>query len=497
MSHKFSDFNDLMLAEGLEAVHEQIMHPERFKPEGEITPIVAKGKPSEESIAKALTSEFKDRIIREDEDLFLYKQTHWEQCKPSDLTSIRNMIRACAPGKLTSREVDSAFRTFRDHVPHVPKFVSLFTPNPLIATFQNGSLHLHRNSDHSYQVDFRKHSKDDFVTSCLPFDYLPESDERNEEFEAMLLRIWEGDPDRDDKIKLLGEIYGAMLIGAFPLISIFVGKPGTGKSTLLLLASKLVAEQNLCSVDPTHFNDFNMETMPGKLVNIVTDLSTSRFISDEVVKQICDRTKFRIRRKRLKDILAYIPAIHLWACNKLPKSLEGDTNAFGRRFIIIETNRFQPVGLYNKEFHAYVYEKSPQGLANFAVKGLLRLIANKGHYTKPGSSDAKMREWSEESDAAGAFLADIDRGEMIFDDGYQLKRVKGTEECRLTKLQLWGNFCQWHENTRGRKATIGRNKFYDRMEKEGHPTGRVGLLRGFCGFELVKVGSLAKSEVGP
>lgn len=478
LASKPTDFNDLHALDGLALVHEQIKHPERFKVEGEIEPIICKGKPSEESIANLLVKEFGDRIVRQENDLFLYKQTHWVLCETQELILIRNMIRACCPGKLTSRDVDSAFKTFKDKIPHVPHGVNMFTPSPFIGNFNNGSVHLQRQSDGSFVHFVKPHSKNDFVTSCIPFDFLPNDTSSNTEFDGMLRRIWAGEADMEEKILRYGENLGSMFMAAFASITIYTGKPGTGKSTLLLIAAKLIDERNLCMVDPTAFDGFNMESMPGKLVNIVTDLNTHKPISDELVKMVTDRVKFRIRRKGLKDVYAFIPAVHLWACNALPKSFEGASKAMGRRVTIIETNKFQPVGLYNKEYHQWVFDQNPQGIINFAVQGLLRLIANKGHYTQPHSSQAQMEDWQLESDVVGRFMHEVKDG-LISEKN---RTVKLDPQARFERKMLWEVFLDWHVSDRGNAPKIGKSQFFKAVESKGYQVLTIKGVRCFSGI---------------
>lgn len=481
LATKPTDFNDLHQLVDLALVHEQIKHPEKFKNPGEIEPIICKGKPSEEAIRAVVLAEFGDKIIRQENDLFIYKQTHWVLVETLEMIAIREMIRCCAPGKLSSRDVDSAFKSLKDKVRHVPHGVNLFAPSPFIANFQNGSVHLLKRSNGSYGWEFKKHCQEDFVTSCVPFDFVPDDKSRNEEFEAMLRRIWAGEPDMEEKILRYGENLGSMFMAAFAGITIYTGKPGTGKSTLLLIAAKLIDEKNLCMVDPTAFDGFNMESMPGKLVNIVTDLNTHKPISDELVKMITDRVKFRIRRKGLKDIYGFIPAVHMWACNALPKSFEGASKAMGRRVTIIETNTFQPTGLYNKEYHQWVFEQNPQGVINFAVAGMLRLIQNSGHYTQPQSSHAKMEEWQLESDVIGVFLKEL--GEGLISDKNRVVLLDA--KARIERKCLWELFLDWHKLEKGSAPRIGKIKFFALLQSKGFAVGQDAKgIRYFSGIGL-------------
>lgn len=132
--HKPTDFNDVHCTMGLEFVKEMIEWPEKYKKPGEIIPIISKSKPSEIALARTVIAEFKDRLIRERNDLFVYTGTHWKLVDEAGIISFRNMLRAASTFPLGDRDVSAAYRTLLDLVPYVPQGFSLFTPNPWVAT---------------------------------------------------------------------------------------------------------------------------------------------------------------------------------------------------------------------------------------------------------------------------------------------------------------------------------------------------------------------------
>lgn len=495
--HGYTDFNDVHQTQGLEAVKEQIENPEKFRPEGEYPAVICKGKPSELQVATVLLKEFRARVLVQEQDLFTWTGTHWHHCDYRGINAFKNAILQISAGKYGSRDVDAAYKTFLRLSPTPPPNVSMFNPHPLVAVFENGSLHLHRNSDHSYRLEFRPNNQADYQTTCMPFRFpvepgtdgkvdLPELRKalaacRNDEFHAMLHRIWEGDPDQEGKIRLYSQNLGALLIAAFPQVFMYVGKPKTGKSTLLLIAARLVEERNRCGVDPSEFEGFHMESMINKRLNVHTDISTHRFLSDSVVKQIIDRFPFRIRRKGIKDIYGVLPPIHMFAANGLPKSLEASNNSLDRRLIIVKTERFQPVGLYDKDYHDHMFERNPAGIIAFALLGLLDLLDQKGHYTVPESGKQAMQDWKEASDPVALFLGAVERGEILH-QGATLIKAPGAE---IERSGLWDAFTVWHQAEFQKVSWIGRNKVMDRVEAAGYASHRYTNRRVFRGIGVV------------
>lgn len=490
----FSDFNDVHALYGLEQVKEQIEYPERFKPEGEYQIVACKGVPPEQRVAESILKELKDKVLVEDQDLFTWAGTHWNHCDYRGLNAFRNAILQVSEGKYGAQKVDACLKTLMRLAPNPPKGVSMFNPQPLIACFENGSLHLHRNSDQSYRLEFRESSRGDYQTTCLPFRFPvdPTSDgqldlprlkqhllvTRNAEFDAMLERIWKGDVDQAEKIRLYRQNLGALLISAFPQVFIYVGPPKTGKSTLLLVAARLTEERNRCAVDPTEFEGFHMETMLNKRLNVHTDIKTHRSLADSSIKQIIDRFPVRIRRKGLRDVYGVLPPVHMFAANKMPKSLEASTNALDRRLIIVKTERFQPVGLYDKDYHEHVFDQGEAGVVAFAVGGLLDLIERKGHYSVPESGRQAMEKWKEDSDPVSLFLNALKRGEIRDKQNQVLTASEG----EIVRGDLWDLYDSWHDREFRKTTPFGRNTFFDRVETAGYASHRYKDRRVFKGI---------------
>lgn len=484
-STRLTDFNDLYLLEGETEVRYQLSNAKPL-PATQIVndpqkPVLKK--PNEILLSRELFSRYTGRVIKQERDFFLYTGTHWEYGGESQRGAIRNEIRKLSNLMYASREVNSAFSTFFDLIPSVPLGSSMFAGNPMAANFKNGTLHLKRTADHTYETHFTKHNPLDLITNVLPFNYTPDSTEENGAFLEMLERIWKDEPDREDKIRLYGQVMGACLLGAFPMIVLFIGLPGSGKSTLLKLAARLVDQENLCFVDPVHFEGFNMETMVNKLVNVVTDLNTRRPIADEVVKQIVDRQKIRFRRKGIKDIEGYLPPLHLWAANEFPKSLEGAVGSYERRAIILRTEKFQVKSLdtYHKDFPEWVWDQSPQGIINFAVRGAMDLIGRRGHYTVPESSRGEMQKWSHESDPVGVFLAEVRDGSLLVEDTQVIARKEG----QFNGPRVWELFKAWYEQDFNSVSRIRKNQFYDRLKKEGFVESRTESQRFWLGMDVI------------
>lgn len=437
-------------------------------------------KPKHQDIVDAMLRVFGTDILRQGEDIFVYVGTHWKHLNDDELIQIKMMSQFLQRGKLDARNIDAIFKLFKYNLPIPPDGIQMFTPHQTAANFRNGTLHLVQGSDNNYSLKFASHTKEDYLVNVLPYEYNENSTAKNEAFEEMLQTIFSQDEDKDEKIRALGQMFGACLIQAFPRFFLLWGPSGSGKSTAIIIAKKLVHESNWSSVDPTQFHGFNMSSMAGKLVNFDLDINTSRQMNDDLLKKVADRVPMRIQRKNKEDLYAPIPAVHIFGANKLPKSLEGDTGAYARRWTFIKFGSFKAEGNYNQNFPHEVFQKDPEGVLMFAVRGLKDLIANKGHYFVPVSGQNEMREWSTDSDQVEQFLDAVRHGEVRDQNGALVLDQKGD----INRTVLYAMFANWCESFSAGGRSMPANEFFNRLKAKGFRHKIVDGYRRFCGLKL-------------
>lgn len=460
-----TDFNDLHALEGLEAVRACLAAA--MEKSGGIQPVEwgiskrgAPVPPTDQQVADALLEFYGDSLVKHNEDLFAYLGTHWRHLDTHALHHVFQQIQALYSGQATAAKIKGIFELFVQKLPASP--VDMFTPRPGLANFKNGTLHAVRGSDYKYRLEFRPHAKGDFVTFTIPLEYDPERKARNGEFEAMLDRVFNGDPDREQKIRATRQMYGACLMPLFPRLFLLHGPQGSGKSSLIIPAQRLLHQDNWCSVEPHEFKGFLMETMVGKLVNIVTDINITQPIDDANLKKIEDRIPVRIDRKYNTAVYAPLPATHIFGANGVPPTLDGSSGAHTRRWTFIEVAKYRATdGVYRKDFANWVFDLDPQGILNFAVQGLEDLISLDGHFTNPDSGKEKLADWQRGNDPVALFLDDVARNEL--DQNTRLYLDSGAQ---VRTTVLYKNYQTWSLET-GRKTPLTRNKFYDALRSKG------------------------------
>lgn len=409
------------------------------------------------------------------DDLFLYDSGKWNFMDASYVDKVKRRFNLMNEGKLDAKRIEQMFKMFLIYVPSVPENIDMYSPNPTCANFKNGTLHLLENTEGKFYLEFKEHNPLDYLAHKIEYDYNINDTHISKELINMLENVFDEDEDKQDKINAIAEMYGASIIPFFPHLFYLYGKAQSGKSSIMLILNELHGKgNNICSVQPKDFNGFNLESMAGKLVNMVTDVNTRRAIDDDIVKQIEDRIPVTIRRKNRTDIKAPLPSVHIFGGNDLLTSYEGYSEAMQRRWTILKFNKVYD-GPKSRNFASRVFNSDPQGIVNFAVMGLQRLVDSQGYFTNFNSSKAELESWAEESDTISQFLDQALNGET------EIGLVKH-ENSKIERKVLWDFFAKWQDDSGHRYNLITKSVFYKRIESKGYKVKTIAGVRYFSGL---------------
>ncbi len=432
--------------------------------------------PTEFQVANALFLYYEGRTVVSEESVFIYDQTHWKEVDNFNKGKIMIQIQVLFGGKASTSKLKAAYEQFTYLLPKAGR--NLFKPNPYVVNFPNGTIHVEKIGG-KWGYRFAAHNKEDYCTHVIPINFDETRSIRNLEFESMLERILHKSLDKEDKLKAIKQMYGACIAPIFPHLFMFWGPGGTGKSSLIIPAMRLVHEDNRSMVEPHEFKGFTMESMAGKLVNVVLDINTQLPIDDAALKKIEDRESIRIDRKFKNAILAPLPSVHVFGGNEIPATYEKGSGAHTRRWTFLHIEGFQASGNYSKNFANDVFDANPVGVLNFALNGLLEVLEANGHYHVPVSGAEKMVEWQREHDPVALFAFEIEQGDVF--------ELKSSPEGHVSRLAVWNTFVRWYEASYNKKPRIGRNKFYAAFLKQKFGAVSVGLtvyagVRSFTGL---------------
>lgn len=498
-----TDYNDLHILEGLSAIREQIegrgagsvpeiqvldaggsdLHFEAWMDSLEPLDWPMGGKngdipkrPSDQAVVNHLLEWYGENLRSQDGGLFVYVGTHWRIVGTPEEGVLIRQLQHTVGGCATFNQLRGMLLLLTACTPPTP--FDIFKPRYVTANFENGTLHLVRDAGFKWTKEFRGHEREDFLLNVIPLKYEPEKAEKNEEFLAMLERIFANEEGKADKIRAVRQMYGSMLCAIRPHLFLLHGPAGGGKSSLIIPASRLVHQDNICSVEPNEFKGFLMESMVGKLVNIVADIKLTEPIDDNHIKKIEDRRPVRIDRKFKTPLHAPLPPIHIFGANGIPPTLDGSSGAHDRRwtFIRLDKHKAEP-GRYQYDFGNWVYEQSPVGVLNFALEGLEDLLASNGHYFSPAEGREALREWQLQSDPVGLFFEDAVRGEVD-----QNSQIKFDDAERIRTIRLWECFKKWVESSGGKFHWFGKHRFYAAVREKGYLIKTVNGSQYFAGI---------------
>lgn len=429
--------------------------------------------PEEVEVARKLFDYYEGSLVRFESDFFIWSGKHWRIFDENDEARVMQQIMVLHSGLGTHTRFRSIYKIFQTMLPYTKR--NMFYVNPQRITFNNGTLAIDLVKG-NWEFSFREHRRDDFSTNLIPYDYDPEA--KNPVFEETISNIL-GDDEYETKLRAVKQMFGSVLAPLYPRLFLLVGKPGSGKSTLITLATALVSDGNVCSVQPSDFEGFHMEPMAGKLVNAVTDLNVVKPIADAIIKQIEDRIPIAINRKHKSIIRAPFPAVHIFGANDIPPTLERGSMSHTRRWTFIPCDFFQrDVSEHDKERVTRIREAGMSGVINFALEGLRDLLAHKGHFFVPDSGKVRMQKWQTENDPIASFFEAIKQGE--------LPDLTLEAEARCYTKVLWEAFGAWHEDAYNARPRIPKMKFFSRVESTTGPRRTYQGTQVFLGIASKK-----------
>ena len=499
---KPTDWNDLHCLEGIEAVKEQCQKVHTVKTK-EVSPQASnptkkkkakngssdgdQKQPSEKRIVALLRDHFGDNLLQQSGDLFWYDEGYWKRFEPGDYNRLYQLTSSMVGKKAKNNTIESAIAHFKRYVPSPPPETNLFYPSPTVVCFPNGTLRLVARGPGDYSLSFGKHSKDDFLINQIPVEYDESGTVVNTEFMTMLDRVFEGANDSASRIESIQQMYGACLMPFFSRLFLLHGPSGTGKSTVILPLTHLVAKQNFTTIEPHEFGGrgFVLESAAGKLVNIVTDIDTNKPIGDAHIKKIVDRVPYRIDRKFKEAVYAPLPAVHVFGANDIPPTLEGGSRAHMRRWTFLEFGAWQldlKRNDYILDYGHYLWEKSPQGILNFAVKGLQSLVAAQGHFVNPPSGWARMEKWQTGNDPVASFMESIKSGDVSGLNGDENTTITVGESLQIRRTDLFEIYRSWKGYAPNKGDWQGRIQLYDTLRGSGFGEKTIRGVRYFTGI---------------
>jgi len=237
-------------------------------------------------------------------------------------------------------------------------------------------------------------------------------------FRDFIKELFLFDVDASDKRLLVQEIFGYLLIPDYTLIKkmfYFYGpKANNGKSSLIEIIRSIMGPGYFDSVPMDKMNGFLLKRLMGKHANVVGDQDAYTKVPDGVLKQLIGGMDEITADVKYKDAISFINHARLiFAVNKLPYSEAKDEGYFTRAVILTFNNQFliNPDKKDPRQMKAdvekiqYIKDNEKDGILNWMLEGLKRLLANK-KLTIPATSATALKDYKTNNNSILLFVSD-------------------------------------------------------------------------------------------
>ena len=229
-----------------------------------------------------------------------------------------------------------------------------------------------------------------------------------EKFKAFLRQVLE----TEKEFLVCQEWIGYCLLNdvRFAKALLLYGDGENGKSVLLNVIREFLGQKNVTSISLQYLehSPFAPSRFFGKAANIFADLPKKALSQTSVFKMAVAGDALTGEKKG-KDSFEFIPFLKMmFSCNEPPRTPDR-TRGFFRRWLILEFRQHFPEGDPRRDEGLFDKLKDAgemQGILQFALEGLYRLIEQKGF--TPHMSMADVEDfWLRHSDSVAAFHLDM------------------------------------------------------------------------------------------
>lgn len=259
----------------------------------------------------------------------------------------------------------------------------------------------------------RNFHQSDFITYQLPFEYDPKA--KAELFQKYLDEVL---PDRD-KQKVLAEFCGYIFVKSSVLklekVLLLYGTGANGKSVFFEILNAILGKENVSNYSLeklTHESNYRAK-IANKLVNYASEISSK--LETDIFKQMASGEPIDGRLLYNDPIELVNYAKLVFNCNTLPKDVE-HSNAFFRRFLIINFDVTFAEDKQDKQLPNKIIETELSGVFNWILQGLDRVLEQKKFSSCAAIDDARYN-YEKQSDSVKMFIDEFDYKASI---GYSL-----------------------------------------------------------------------------
>lgn len=364
-------------------------------------------------IAKYLTSKYNFITMKDNEDLYVYKDGIYakgakvlikEECKV-----LKNNITTHLMSE-TINHVKTSTYIERDQVNN----------NPFAIWLENGIY----DWDCDIFMPFSPKQKSIFK---FPIKY-------NKAADCPEIKKFLDEVISKSDIPVIQELFGYCLYHGYPIQKafMFLGEGSNGKSTLINLFKAFLGPENISSIAIQDFENkpFYMAQLYGKLANLYPDIPDIALKYTGKFKMLTGGDTI-FADKKFRDGFNFVNSAKLiFSANKLPETRD-DTKAFFRRWIFINFPRiFDDLEKDPNKLEKITSPQEMSGLFNWSVEGLRRLMKN-GKFSYSLSTEELQDKYERMSNSLSAFVKDC---------------IEGETDYRVSKEEFYNNYITYCKN---------------------------------------------------
>jgi len=329
--------------------------------------------------------------------IYLYNGNYWNEI---DREEFQHFLGKAAL-KMGVEKYSAKIHTFKEEV--YKQFMSdAFLPTPNIGldkvfiNLQNGTFEINTKKQF-----LRNFNQKDFITYQLPFEYLPNTD--SPRFQEFLDEVI---PDKE-KQKVLAEYLGYIFCRVSVLklekMLILYGTGANGKSVIFDIVNALLGNTNVSHFtlqSLTNSNGYYRAKIANKLVNYASEINGK--LETDIFKQMASGEPIEARLPYGEPFVLKDYAKLVFNCNELPKDVE-HTNAFFRRFLILNFDVTIPEDKQDPELSKKIINNELPGVFNWVLEGLQRLLSQK-KFSGSKSIEKARNNYENQSDSVKMFI---------------------------------------------------------------------------------------------
>ncbi len=322
-------------------------------------------------------------VVDTDSKIYEYIDNKWEEITENTMIALALNVESIAKCKISNRK-EIVKRVIAEC--SIRKKIEWNKLNDNEIPFLNGILNIETD-------ELRKHSPQNYLNYLIPYNY----DKNNTQCPTWMnsLTIWFNDDE--DKKKSLQEYFGYILSShnKWKKALWLYGVSDSGKSKICDVIALIVGGINYYSTlsmrdmdDPRRISQIR-----NKKVNLVFDEITKCVLAEGGFKKLICGEPIETDGKWEKNG-PYRPSLkHVSAMNDLPK-LNDESNAIFTRLVLIKFNNAISSDDPRRDDNIMdKFENEIEGIINWSLEGLRRLITNKGKFTQSNEEKEEINNY--------------------------------------------------------------------------------------------------------